>query len=112
MVVDGMATALPFHRLIVRDPAFVDEPFRVHTRWIETEWSTTPSPPYAGAAAGRRRRPRSGATVVVEVGGKRLEVSLPGGARRGTGAAAGPRGRRRSGRRGKGQAPAPRPATR
>ena len=51
MVVDGMATALPFHRLIVRDPSFVEEPFRVHTRWIETEWDNT-------VAAVRRRRCR------------------------------------------------------
>ncbi|HEX2772967.1 MAG TPA: biotin carboxylase N-terminal domain-containing protein, partial [Micromonosporaceae bacterium] len=77
MVVEGMATALPFHRLIVRDPAFTSEPFTVHTRWIETEFDNT-VPPFAGATAG------SGAagaaereTVVVEVGGKRLEVSLP-----------------------------------
>jgi len=26
-VVEGMATALPFHRAVVRDPAFTDEPF-------------------------------------------------------------------------------------
>jgi acetyl-CoA/propionyl-CoA carboxylase biotin carboxyl carrier protein len=84
MVVEGMATALPFHRLIVRDPAFTAEPFEVHTRWIETEWAGG-VPPYAGAApvetvAGGRE------TVVVEVGGKRLEVSLPAGFVGGTGA--------------------------
>ena len=39
MVVEGMATALPFHRLIVRDEAYTAEPFAVHTRWIETEWA-------------------------------------------------------------------------
>src|SRR5204862_4900829 len=33
-VVAGMATALPFHRAVVRDPAFTGEPFPVHTRWI------------------------------------------------------------------------------
>ena len=83
MVVDGMATALPFHRLIVRDPAFIDEPFRVHTRWIETEFTNT-VPPFAGAgvAAGADIGPggpaaEERATIVVEVGGKRLEVSLP-----------------------------------
>ncbi len=51
MVVDGMATALPFHRLVVRDPAFTDEPFRVHTRWIETEWTGSVEPFDAAAAA-------------------------------------------------------------
>ncbi|GAA2402848.1 acetyl-/propionyl-CoA carboxylase subunit alpha [Catellatospora methionotrophica] len=73
MIVDGMATALPFHRAIVRDPAFVE--FTVHTRWIETEWTNT-VPPFSAPAepddeTGERQ------TVVVEVGGKRLEVSLP-----------------------------------
>jgi acetyl-CoA/propionyl-CoA carboxylase, biotin carboxylase, biotin carboxyl carrier protein len=77
MVVEGMATALPFHRAIVRDEAFTAEPFRVHTRWIETEWSGGVEP-YTGAAspsgdAGERT------TVVVEVGGKRVAVSLPAG---------------------------------
>jgi acetyl-CoA/propionyl-CoA carboxylase biotin carboxyl carrier protein len=80
MVVDGMATALPFHRAVVRDPAFAPaeegEPFRVHNRWIETEFDNT-IPAFSAVPAsgriGRRRRE----TVVVEVGGKRLEVVLP-----------------------------------
>ncbi|GGM66035.1 acetyl-/propionyl-CoA carboxylase subunit alpha [Longimycelium tulufanense] len=76
MVVEGMATVLPFHRLVVRDPAFTGEDgFLVHTRWIETEWDNTVQPFSDGAevepAAERQ-------TVVVEVGGRRLEVSLPG----------------------------------
>src|SRR5689334_18978551 len=49
MVVEGMATALPFHRAVVRDPAFTDEPFRVHTRWIETDWAND-IPPFTAAA--------------------------------------------------------------
>jgi acetyl-CoA/propionyl-CoA carboxylase biotin carboxyl carrier protein len=81
MVVEGMATALPFHRLIVRDPAFTGAPFTVHTRWIETEWDNT-VPPFAGAAAAGEAQERE--TVVVEVGGKRLEVSLPAGFSSGT----------------------------
>jgi acetyl-CoA/propionyl-CoA carboxylase biotin carboxyl carrier protein len=87
MVVEGMATALPFHRLIVRDPAFTAEPFTVHTRWIETEWSNT-VPPFAGGAAAAGAEERE--TVVVEVGGKRLEVSLPAGFSTGTPAGATP----------------------
>jgi acetyl-CoA/propionyl-CoA carboxylase, biotin carboxylase, biotin carboxyl carrier protein len=76
-VVDGMATALPFHRAVVRDPAFTADPFTVFTRWIETEFDNTIEP-FSGAAdvaedAGQRER------IVVEVGGKRLEVSLPAG---------------------------------
>jgi len=87
MVVEGMPTVLPFHRLIVRDPSFVSEPFRVHTRWIETEWENTVAP-FAGPAAGPAEAEER-TTVVVEVGGKRLEVSLPAGFGGGTGAGAG-----------------------
>jgi acetyl-CoA/propionyl-CoA carboxylase biotin carboxyl carrier protein len=74
MVVEGMATALPFHRAIVRDKAFVD--FTIHTRWIETEWDNT-IPPFAGAAEAEEEGPRQ--KIIVEVGGKRVEVSLPAG---------------------------------
>jgi len=78
MVVEGMATVLPFHRAIVSDPAFVGdgESFAVHTRWIETEFDNTIEP-FTGAAEPSEEEPRQ--TVVVEVGGRRLEVSLPGG---------------------------------
>jgi acetyl-CoA/propionyl-CoA carboxylase biotin carboxyl carrier protein len=74
LVVDGMATALPFHRLVVRDPAFTSEPFSVHTRWIETEWAGG-VPPFGSGSTVDDPEPRQ--TIVVEVGGKRLEVSLP-----------------------------------
>jgi acetyl-CoA/propionyl-CoA carboxylase, biotin carboxylase, biotin carboxyl carrier protein len=87
MVADGMATVLPFHRAIVRDPAFVGdgETFTVHTRWIETEFDNT-IPPFTGAAEADEAQPRQ--TMVVEVGGRRLEVSLPGGPALGGGGAA------------------------
>jgi acetyl-CoA/propionyl-CoA carboxylase biotin carboxyl carrier protein len=75
--VDGMATALPFHRAVVSDPAFSDEPFRVHTRWIETEWDGSGVEPYTAAPTDSPESARE--TVVVEVGGRRLEVVLPGG---------------------------------
>ncbi|WP_455409966.1 acetyl/propionyl/methylcrotonyl-CoA carboxylase subunit alpha [Streptomyces hiroshimensis] len=75
--VEGMATAIPFHQAVVTDPAFTADPFRVHTRWIETEFVNTIEP-FAGAAAGEEEGEEAGReTVVVEVGGKRLEVSLP-----------------------------------
>jgi acetyl-CoA/propionyl-CoA carboxylase biotin carboxyl carrier protein len=76
MVVDGMATALTFHRRIVRDPAFTSEPFTVHTRWIETEWSGGVEP-FTAAAASDASGAEERETVVVEVGGKRIEVVLP-----------------------------------
>ena len=82
MVVEGMATVLPFHQAVVRDPAFApsdaSQPFTVHTRWIETEFDNQ-IPPYTGGAAAPGAEPEPRETVVVEVGGKRLEVSLPAG---------------------------------
>ena len=74
-VIEGIATVLPFHRAVVRDPAFTGEPFTVHTRWIETEWAGGVPPFTAPAAEAVPAAERE--TVVVEVGGKRLEVSLP-----------------------------------
>jgi acetyl-CoA/propionyl-CoA carboxylase biotin carboxyl carrier protein len=85
-VVEGMATALPFHRAVVRDEAFTAEPFTIFTRWIETEF-VNEIPPFAGAADAEDE-PGERETIVVEVGGKRLEVSLPAGFGAGTGSAA------------------------
>ncbi len=87
LVVGGMPTVIPFHRAVVRDEAFTGEPFRVHTRWIETEWDNQ-IPPYPAAPAQHEEAaPRQ--TVVVEVGGRRLEVSLPAGLAAASGGAAG-----------------------
>ncbi|GAA4347583.1 acetyl/propionyl/methylcrotonyl-CoA carboxylase subunit alpha [Angustibacter luteus] len=80
-VVEGMPTVLPFHRVVVRDPAFAPSepstPFSVHTRWIETEFDNTIEP--FGGAAGEAADEGERQRVVVEVGGKRLEVVLPAG---------------------------------
>jgi acetyl-CoA/propionyl-CoA carboxylase biotin carboxyl carrier protein len=89
MVVDGMATALPFHRMIVRDPAFTSEPFTVHTRWIETQWAGGVAP--FSAAASMPADVDARETVVVEVGGKRVEVTLPASAGAVAGAAPAPK---------------------
>jgi len=79
MVVEGMATVLPFHRVIVRDPAYVGDgrSFSVHTRWIETEFDNRVEPFVATEDLPSEETERR--TVVVEVGGRRLEVSLPSG---------------------------------
>ena len=77
LAVDGLATLIPFHRKVVRDPAFTSDPFTVHNRWIETEFDND-LPPYAGTG-GTAEEPAPRETVVVEVGGKRLTVSLPAG---------------------------------
>ncbi|HZD16380.1 MAG TPA: biotin/lipoyl-containing protein, partial [Pseudonocardiaceae bacterium] len=68
MVVDGLATVLPFHRAVVNDPAFTTEPFTVHTRWIETEFDNQ-LPSYS---------PRHTDDVDVLVGGRLMRVRMPG----------------------------------
>ncbi|MEV8309342.1 biotin carboxylase N-terminal domain-containing protein [Streptomyces flavidovirens] len=74
--VEGMATAIPFHRAVVADPAFTSDPFTIHTRWIETEF-VNEIPAYTVPGADTDEDESGRETIVVEVGGKRLEVSLP-----------------------------------
>lgn len=83
MQIEGMATALPFHRAVVADPAFVaaDGNFAVHTRWIETEFDNRIPAFQAAAGDGEgdgSEPPPPMRTVVAEVNGRRVEVKLPG----------------------------------
>ncbi|MBE7700039.1 ATP-grasp domain-containing protein [Oerskovia sp. Sa1BUA8] len=83
-VVEGIPTVLPFHRAVLDAEDFVPadgSTFRVHTRWIETAFvdelkglapATPAQSPEEDEAPATER-------VVVEVGGKRLEVVLPAG---------------------------------
>ncbi len=79
MQVEGLPTVLPFHRKIVNDPAFIGDAaknkFGIYTRWIETEFNNDIEAWNGihddGAPAAERNN------VVVEVDGKRIEVSLP-----------------------------------
>jgi acetyl-CoA/propionyl-CoA carboxylase biotin carboxyl carrier protein len=75
--VAGLPTVLPFHRKIVRDPAFTAEDgvFGVYTRWIETEFENDIEP--WGGVLSDSGAPEKRHEVVVEVGGKRVSVSLP-----------------------------------
>jgi len=77
--IGGMPTLLPFHRAVVRDPAFTAAPFTVHTRWIETEFTGVPPAQDAASPDGDGGRPAAAARerITVEVGGKRLEVTVP-----------------------------------
>ncbi|MUM16423.1 acetyl/propionyl/methylcrotonyl-CoA carboxylase subunit alpha [Mycobacterium sp. CBMA271] len=78
--VEGLATVIPFHRAVVADPAFIgdEDGFTVHTRWIETEWDNTVEPFTAEGAVEDDDETLPRQKLVVEVGGRRLEVSLPG----------------------------------
>jgi acetyl-CoA/propionyl-CoA carboxylase biotin carboxyl carrier protein len=69
---------IPFHRKVVDDPAFIgdDATFSIHTSWIETEFDNDIAP-YDGDTDADEQQPRE--TVTVEVGGKRLSVSIPAG---------------------------------
>jgi acetyl-CoA/propionyl-CoA carboxylase biotin carboxyl carrier protein len=98
--VEGIATVLDFHRIVVNEPAFAsgtEDGFTVHTRWIETEWDNPVQPFTAVTDADNDTAARR--TVVVEVGGRRLEVSLPGGLALGGGAAGGGGGARKAPRK-------------
>jgi acetyl-CoA/propionyl-CoA carboxylase biotin carboxyl carrier protein len=75
----GMPTVLPFHRAVVDDPAFAGAPFSVHTRWIETEFAGQLPPQLGDDMTGPADDQPGRERVVVEVGGKRLEVVLPAG---------------------------------
>ncbi|MFI6939523.1 acetyl/propionyl/methylcrotonyl-CoA carboxylase subunit alpha [Streptomyces sp. NPDC050418] len=75
--VEGMATAIPFHQAVVVDEAFTANPFKVHTRWIETEFVNEIKPFAVTPDASEDEDEAGRETIVVEVGGKRLEVSLP-----------------------------------
>jgi acetyl-CoA/propionyl-CoA carboxylase biotin carboxyl carrier protein len=96
-VVDGMPTVIPFHQAVLNEPAFVaaDGNFAVHTRWIETEFNNTIEP-YTGAE-GDDVEPEPREHVVVEVGGRRIEVVLPAGLGAGAAPTAAKRAPRRAG---------------
>ena len=79
LTIEGMPTVIPFHRVVLDDPAFAPAEggdFKVHTRWIETEFNNT-IPMYSGAPGSVDSDEDERTTMVVEVNGKRLEVSLP-----------------------------------
>ncbi len=102
-IVDGMPTVIPFHRSVVDDPAFTaaDGKFTVYTTWIETDYVNTIEP-YAGTS--EDAEPEERERVTVEVGGKRVEVVLPGGLGASAAAAGGVKKAKR--KAGKGAGPA------
>ncbi|KQS14356.1 acetyl-/propionyl-CoA carboxylase subunit alpha [Curtobacterium sp. Leaf183] len=90
--VAGLPTVIPFHRAVVSDPAFATDdatPFSVYTQWIETDF-VNEIPAWSGSPE-ELPVPASRDTVVVEVQGKRIEVTMPSIVGGGAGAAAGRR---------------------
>ena len=69
--VGGLATALPFHRAIVQDPAFT-ETFKVYTSYIENEF-TNEIPAFESVVAEIQTKVAA-EKLVAEVNGKRFEI--------------------------------------
>ena len=79
-IIEGMPTAIPFHKHIIENPAFVGdgEKFDVYTKWIEEEWDN-PIPAYVDPADVEDDEETTPAQkVVVEIDGRRVEIALPG----------------------------------
>jgi len=75
--VEGIATVIALDEMVAAHPDFTDEPFRVHTRWIETTLAEPLAelPPFSEHAEppvveGRRR-------VIIEIDGRRVELRVP-----------------------------------
>ena len=69
--VGGLATALPFHRAILEDPAYTDV-FKVYTSYIENEFKNE-IPAFESATAEIQTRVAA-EKLVAEVNGKRFEI--------------------------------------
>ncbi|MEY3849510.1 MAG: hypothetical protein RLZ20_1010 [Actinomycetota bacterium] len=69
--VGGLATALPFHRAILEDPAYTEE-FKVYTSYIENEFKNE-IPAFESGAAEIQTRVAA-EKLVAEVNGKRFEI--------------------------------------
>lgn len=81
--IHGVKTTIPFHQAALEHPDFAAETaedFRVHTTWIETDFapelSRLPETPRVSHSPDDETENET-QRVVVEVGGKRLEVVLP-----------------------------------
>lgn len=76
--VEGLPTVIPFHQAIVSDPAFTAEngSFDVYTKWIEEEW-VGELPAYVDPDAPAEDDADPAQKFVVEVAGRRIEVTLP-----------------------------------
>jgi len=72
--IEGLPTVLPFHRAVMTHPDFVSgDAFKVHTRWIETDFAN-------GEAPAMRPDPLPDAALLrtaIEVDGRRMALGLP-----------------------------------
>ncbi|MGF9694118.1 biotin carboxylase N-terminal domain-containing protein [Rhizobium sp. 0TCS1.26] len=71
--IEGVPSVLPFHRAVLEHDDFCGSDFRVHTRWIETDFAET-------LEAAARPAPAEGAGLMrgyVEIDGKRVDFGIP-----------------------------------
>jgi acetyl-CoA/propionyl-CoA carboxylase biotin carboxyl carrier protein len=72
--IEGLPTVLPFHRAVMAHEDFTsDDAFKVHTRWIETDFANT-------LAAAVRTEPLADVALVrtaMEIDGRRVALGLP-----------------------------------
>ena len=72
--IEGVASVLPFHRAVLNHPDFIsEESFKVHTRWIETDFVNT-------LLAAARTEPAPDVSLyrtVMEIDGRRVTLGLP-----------------------------------
>lgn len=89
--IEGVASVLPFHRAVLDHADFIGdgEGFKVHTRWIETDFANDLEAAVRPAPLGNASLHRT----AVEIDGRRVSLGLPAELLRGlqsAGAAAGP----------------------
>ena len=72
--IEGVASVLPFHRAVMEHADFVaEDTFKVHTRWIETDFANT-----LAAAARAEPLPYAGLLrTIMEIDGRRVTIGLP-----------------------------------
>ncbi|MCZ0964355.1 acetyl/propionyl/methylcrotonyl-CoA carboxylase subunit alpha [Paracoccus benzoatiresistens] len=77
--IEGVASVLPFDRAVLDAPDFraEDGDFRVHTRWIETDFAESLAQAVKPHARVTPANPPALLRVAIEIDGKRHELGLP-----------------------------------
>lgn len=70
--IEGVASVLPFHRAVMEQADFCEN-FKVHTRWIETEFNVEIPPAKRQIPLANQELTRT----YIEIDGKRCELGLP-----------------------------------
>jgi acetyl-CoA/propionyl-CoA carboxylase biotin carboxyl carrier protein len=70
---EGVPSVLPFHRAAMAHEDFTGGEFKVHTRWIETDFTETLTPHVRSAACEDNVLLRG----TIEIDGKQVEIGLP-----------------------------------